>query len=87
LEREICVPELSTGAPTTFLLISKSAHNTPTHIQEQTLTLEIPPDELEHRRAAWALPPHVQEEFAGRRGVFRKYTQSVRSAHVGAVTY
>lgn len=61
-------------------LITKSA-------QDKSLTLEIPPDELEHRRAQWTLPPHVQEDFASRRGVLAKYTRLVRSAHVGAVTY
>ncbi len=56
-------------------------------MQKRSLYLELSPEELEHRRAAWTLPQHVQEDFAQRRGVFKKYTQLVRSAHLGAVTY
>lgn len=66
---------------------STITYHTSPNKQNRTLTLEIPPDELEHRKAAWALPPHVQEAFAARRGVFKKYTLLVRSAHVGAVTH
>ena len=47
--------------------------------------LGVSADELERRRAAWTPPAHL----ANRRlvGTQRKYVDSVRSAHYGAVTY
>lgn len=50
-------------------------------IEARTIRLDVSPDELEHRRAAWQPP-----EPRYRRGVFAKYAAGVTSASEGAVT-
>ena len=50
-------------------------------INARTLTLDVPPEEIERRIKGWIAPP---PRFA--RGVFRKYADTVSSASLGAVT-
>ena len=49
---------------------------------KKTITLEVPEDELQRRKAEWKKPkPHYTE------GVFAKYCALVSSAAEGAITF
>jgi len=54
-------------------------------IKRAQLNLEVDAVELEKRKKEWVLPPQLH--MSSRRGVFKKYTASVQSAHYGATTH
>ncbi len=71
-------PEAAVGGPIALVREGDTIHF---DIPNRTLTLEVSQGELESRRRSWTPPA---PRFT--RGVFRKYTDSVSSAALGAVT-
>jgi dihydroxy-acid dehydratase len=50
-------------------------------IPNRTLSIDVPQEEIDERMRSWSAP-----EPKYKRGVFRKYADSVSSASLGAVT-
>jgi dihydroxy-acid dehydratase len=71
-------PEAQEGGP-----IALARNGDPIVIDSETcrIDLELPPDELAQRRAAWTAPP-----LRATRGALHKYIRCVRSASEGCVT-
>lgn len=75
-------PEAADGGP---LALVRNGDRVTVNIAKGTLDLDVSADVLEGRKAAWRVPERV--DLAKRRGVFKKYTQLVQSAHYGAITH
>ena len=72
------VPEAQEGGP---IALVRDGDRIAIDAKKRTLDLEIAPDELAKRRAAWSAPP-----LKATRGVLARYVRSVRSASEGCVT-
>jgi dihydroxy-acid dehydratase len=72
------VPEAQDGGP---IALVRDGDPIRIDAKARTLDLEVPPDELARRRAAWSAPP-----LRATRGVLARYVRSVRSASEGCVT-
>ena len=70
-------PEATEGGP---IALVEDGDTITLDVANGTLEVEVDPEELDRRRAAW-----VPEPRPVRRGVLGKYAQLVRSANVGAV--
>ncbi len=81
--RGLCVgyvsPEAAAGGPVALVQTGDLVR---VDAEKGTLDLLIPPEEMDRRRAAWT--PRKQARLAG---ALQKYAESVRSAHLGAVTH
>jgi dihydroxy-acid dehydratase len=71
-------PEAQDGGPIALVRNGDRIH---VDAKKRTLDLDVPPDELARRRAAWAAPP-----LKATRGTLFKYIKNVRSASEGCVT-
>jgi len=71
-------PEAQDGGP---IALVEDGDEISIDVPSRSIQLEIPTDELERRRAAWAAPP-----LPATRGVLGRYTRSVASASEGCVT-
>jgi len=72
------VPEAQEGGP---IALVRDGDRIAIDAKKRTLDLEVAPDELAKRRAAWSAPP-----LKATRGVLARYVRSVRSASEGCVT-
>ncbi len=71
-------PEAACGGP---IALVRDGDRITVDARSETITLEVPEEELAARRAEWRPPPPRY-----RRGVLAKYAHTVRSASEGAVT-
>jgi dihydroxy-acid dehydratase len=72
------VPEAQEGGP---IALVRDGDPITIDAKKRTIDLDVPPDELARRRAAWTAPP-----LKAARGVLARYLRSVRSASEGCVT-
>jgi dihydroxy-acid dehydratase len=72
------VPEAQEGGP---IALVRDGDRITIDAKRRTIDLEVPPEELARRRAAWTPPP-----LKATRGVLAKYIRSVRNASEGCVT-
>ena len=75
-------PEAADGGP---LALVRNGDTITIDIVKGTLELGVSAEELQRRKAQWQLPKRVDP--ASRRGVLKKYSSQVRSAHYGATTH
>lgn len=75
-------PEAADGGP---LALVRTGDKVSINIAHGTLDLHVEPEVLRARNADWVVPERV--DVTKRRGVFKKYTSLVRSAHYGATTH
>ena len=79
-------PEASEGPERSPLALVEDGDTIRIDAREARLDLVgVDGDELRRRRERWEAPAHLKDRQL--RGVFRKYVDSVSSAHTGAVTY
>jgi dihydroxy-acid dehydratase len=71
-------PEAQVGGP---IALVQNGDRITVDAEENTITVDLPVDELARRRAAWTAPP-----FKSTRGTLYKYIKSVKSASEGCVT-
>jgi dihydroxy-acid dehydratase len=71
-------PEAQDGGP---IALVRAGDRITIDAERNTLTLDVPDEELARRRAAWTMPPYKAE-----RGTLAKYIRLVRSASDGCVT-
>jgi dihydroxy-acid dehydratase len=71
-------PEAQDGGP---IALVRAGDRITIDAERNTLTLDVPDEELARRRAAWTMPPYKAD-----RGTLAKYIRLVRSASDGCVT-
>jgi len=71
-------PEAALGGP---LALVRDGDTISIDATQRSVTLDVPADEIERRRAKWVAPPPYAV-----RGVLAKYAELVSSASLGAVT-
>ena len=76
------VPEAADGGP---IALIRDGDTVDIDIPGRRLTLDVPADELEHRRAAWQRPQERDAASLTARGVLGRYVKMVSGADKGAV--
>jgi dihydroxy-acid dehydratase len=71
-------PEAQAGGP---IALVRNGDRVVIDARARTIDLDISPDELVRRRAAWTMPPYKSD-----RGVLAKYIRLVKSASEGCIT-
>lgn len=71
-------PEAQEGGP---IALVEDGDQITVDVKRRSIDLDIPPDELERRRAAWTAPP-----LPASKGTLFKYIKNVKSASEGCVT-
>jgi dihydroxy-acid dehydratase len=71
-------PEAQVGGP---IALVKNGDRITIDAEANTITLDLPADELSRRRTAWTAPP-----YKANRGTLYKYIKNVKSASEGCVT-